>query len=178
MVIIFINKLLYYGLFIVSIYFFVFPYKFGYMWTFFLISFFVAWLASKFIDKYRLNQNFKILANIALWLGLFGELYLFYYLQYYDKILHFVIPLFITACAYDFFKKHLKINKTVIFLSVLGGCVLFEIYEYFLQIFFNLPLMGVWSNNGDLIMSPLNDTIIDLVIDMFGSITYLIFKRK
>jgi hypothetical protein len=131
------------------------------------------------IKNKKMSNIYGLYAYIGLWLNLLGEYYFFYHWEYYDKVLHFFVPFFITIIIYKYLEKNSKEppKKIFIFLSVLGIGTLFEIFEYFQSGIFNFPSVGVY-NKTDLIMPPYKDTIWDLVFNCFGSLSYLSFKNN
>jgi len=174
------NKLLFYSFLILGIIFFVFGIGRTSTWIILFFSFVVSVLLS-FILEWRgfgKESRYELFINIGLWLNVLGE-FVYYYsgATYYDKILHFSIGILITAIVYQYYLKSLRINKDVIFFTVLGLFAFFEIYEYLVTIFFNYPLMGV-IHNGVQIMSPLDDTMVDLICGSIGSIIYLFFRKE
>lgn len=173
-----INKILIYSFFLlgIALYFIDWPrnstilYSFG--------SFFASLILSYYFSKTNIGEKYDLWINIGLWLNLSGELY-FYYSGFanYDKILHFSIGLLITIIAYEYYRLHLQTRKYIIFFSVVGMLCLWEIYEYLLEVFFGFHAIGV-INNGQLIQSPLDDIMLDLIFGSFGSLVYLFFRRE
>lgn len=138
----------------------------------------VALIALYIIRKENVNNLYGVYIQIALWLNLLGEYYFYYHWQYYDKFLHFAIPLFITVMIYKYFAVNSKgpPKKWLVFLTVLGVGAFFEIFEYFQSGIFHFPSVGVYANS-DLVMPPYSDTIWDLVCNSLGSLTYLLFRE-
>ncbi len=106
----------------------------------------------------------------------------YYIYPNYDKILHFVQPIFL--CSLLFFiidKLQLKFKWKLVFtfVTALSFLALFEISEFWLDYFFNLKLQGVFlrSLQGlekyDLILDSNTDTMIDLMLGTLGSLTYI-----
>lgn len=112
---------------------------------------------------------------------LLSPLYFIY--PQYDKIQHFFQPMLV--CSLVFFmvsKLHLELKWKIVFtffvvVAILG---IFEIGEYTLDSFFNLKLQGVYLRDSEglekfnLLMNPLNDTMVDLVYGVLGSGIYCI----
>jgi len=138
-----------------------------------IISVLCLWI----IKKKKLDLKYGIYAHLGLWLNLLGEYYFYYHWVYYDKVLHFFVPLIFTLFLYDYIK--VKLNpfqkKFFILLCVLGIGALFEIFEYFQSGIFNFPSVGVYLDT-ELVMPPYKDTIWDLIYNSLGSLFYLFFK--
>ena len=128
--------------------------------------------------KIDVNQDYLAIVYTALWVHLLGLLYFYEALPFYDKILHFVVPFFITLIVYDYFSRNLKIHKPAIFLSVVGILALFEIYEFFLDFAFGAKSQGVFSSSGYQIIDPLLDTMADLLLGALGSLIFLLSIQK
>lgn len=173
-----INEILFFGLLLTGIVLLFF--SIGKIYTMLVAfgSFFASWATSIILKKNGISSNYEIPINLALWLNLYGELIAYYTgFLFYDKILHFSVAILITAIIYEYYSKKLKAKKDMIFFTVLGMLSLWEIFEYILQTFFNIPLMGV-LRNGVFIESPFNDTMSDLIWGSIGSIVYILFKRR
>jgi hypothetical protein len=142
--------------------------------------FVLAYFLFIFMDKKGVNENYKLFVVLAIWLSLLGRVYFYANFFYYDKILHIIIPFFITLLAYDYFSKNLKPDKLAIFLFVMGILVSWEIFEYFVDTFgiLDFKMLGVYDSMGNELMSPMKDTMIDLVIGAFSSLIALAFKNK
>lgn len=140
----------------------------------FIILIFVRWL----IKNKKMNIMHGIYINLALWLNFLGEYYFFYHWIYYDKLLHFFVPLFITIIVYNHLEiksRHIS-KKILVFFIVLGVGAGFEVFEYFQSGFFHFPSVGVYADT-TLIMPPHQDTIWDLTFNSLGSLIYLLFKK-
>lgn len=147
----------------------------------FLLWFLISVIFSFIFDKMKLTPKYKILANIAIWLHLFGLVYAYEYSFYYDKIIHIVSAFLITLIVSDFYKKNWKVKNIYlslfVFLSVLGILSLWEVYEYVGDVFFGYEGQGVFASSGTPLMSPLTDTFFDLIFGGLGSLAYLLFTR-
>lgn len=172
------NKILFYGFLLMGILLLFFDRGRLSTVIFSFASFAVSWAFSLFFKARNIPKGYTLLVNVGLWLNLLGE-FVFYYtgITYYDKILHISMGILITAITFEYFLRNLKVRKEAIFFSVLGMLCLWEIYEYFLVIFFNFPAMGVF-NEGVVIQSALDDTMMDLVWGSIGSLLFLIIKKK
>jgi len=158
------------------LFFIIFPYKYKYFYLWFVLGVFSTWIITLVYNKIELNKNYRFLIPLFIWLNLLGEIYFYYNFQYYDKILHTIIPLFICYCIFDYTKKVNFKNKIIVFLITLGVLSSFEIFEWLLDVLFNLNMMGVMSN-GVLLMTPIDDTIIDLIMGSLASILVLYFRK-
>jgi len=173
-----INNILFYGfLFFVIIVFLFDLGSVGLILTS-LGSFFASWGLFYIIKRNNVDEKYWIFINIALWLNVFGE-WAFYYgdIVYYDKFLHLAVGILITILVYEFYVKNSPTKRYMIFFSVLGMLCIWEIHEYFFYAFFHFPYMGV-VRNGIEMQSPLDDTMIDLILGAIGALLYLIFKKK
>lgn len=119
---------------------------------------------------------------LSIYLGILGDnFFRFYYaLRYYDKILHFFIPMGLTFIMID---SRLFKDKNFLTLIILGFAAIFEILEYLSDKLLGTTLQGVFSKiTGSMLMSPIDDTLFDLLSALLGSsivsITYLIYQWK
>jgi len=116
-------------------------------------------------------------------IGFSGILLSSLYFQYpqYDKVQHFITPLFL--CSIVFFMVNrlqlaLKWKITFSVMSVIALLGMFEIGEYILDLLFNLKLQGVYLRDLSglekfhLLQNPLDDTMVDLAFGILGSSLY------
>ena len=104
----------------------------------------------------------------------------------YDKILHFVLPFISCFLIYYIVDKQKLIFKwklLVTFMFVLSFSAIHEIGEYLIDQIWDLKLQGVWLRSDtlgleklDLVVSHIDDTMIDMIIGIFGSLTFVIVK--
>jgi len=173
-----INKVLFLGIIVSGVIYIILSKNYSFIPSVFIPSIIIS-LISFWILKYKkIDVIYGIYVHLGLWLNLLGEYYFYYNWIYYDKVLHFFIPLFITMTIYKYFNIHSKYapKKMLVFFAVLGMGALFEIFEYFQSGIFNFPSVGVFAHS-DLIMPPYKDTIWDLIFNCFGSLSYLFFKH-
>lgn len=138
----------------------------------FISCFAFTWFFWFIIDRMKINDKYKTYVCVFIWLHIFGTLFLYDGFKYYDKFLHFLVPFFMTVMVYNYSKKYkLEFPKITILLVVLGMLVLFEFFEYFVDVFLNLEMQGRGQ-------SGLDDTILDLLMGGLGSLTFLFFKYK
>lgn len=174
----FINKVLFYGIVLSGIIYIILSKNYTFIPSVYIPSIVVYLLLSWFFKIKKIEVNYLIYVNVALWLNLIGEYYFYYHSVYYDKFLHYAVPIMITIIIYHYFEINSKNmpKKELVFLAVLGLSASFEIFEYFQSGIFNFPSVGVY-NETDLIMPPYQDTIWDMLCASFGILTYLIFKK-
>jgi hypothetical protein len=146
----------------------------------YFIWFIIAYFIFDIIDKQKINPIYKLFTVICIWLSIIGRIYFYENFFFYDKILHIVIPFFITLLAYEYFKKELKPKKWVIFVFAVGITSLFEMFEYLLDLFKFAPFIsqGVYDSLGNELMSPFKDTMIDLFLGVAGSFLAIVFKKR
>ena len=110
---------------------------------------------------------------------------LYFIYSQYDKILHLVLPIMLSAIVFHMVSKlklKLKWNLTFVFFIIMGSLALFEIGEYLLDMFFDLKLQGVFLRDiqglqkFDVLLDKIDDTMIDLVLGFVGALTYAFFK--
>jgi hypothetical protein len=103
----------------------------------------------------------------------------------YDKILHLITPILIGILVFYLVNKtRIKFStKLLITFSVVVMCLaMFEIIEYLLDTFFDMKLQGVFlrSREGltklNLVMDKNNDTMIDLILGVIGSLAFMGYK--
>jgi len=175
-----INKLLFYGFFALFLVFLFFDTEYGIVTGYAIGSFIVVWICSIIFKAGNINKNLLILISISFWLNIIGE-FIFYYtkiIPYYDKSLHILVPIFLTIIVLDYFKSNsIKTSKSIIFFIILGMLAFWEIYEYLMFIFFSIPLQGVYINKIE-VVSRIDDTMIDLIFGVVGTLGYLIFQKE
>ena len=168
------NKLLLILNLVFGIFFFFFPYRTKWFFMFFIISIVPAIYFFYIIERLGLGEKYKFYAISAIWLNHFGELYFYDSWQYYDKVLHFFIPMLLAHIIFVYLRKNKFPNRFVAFLMVMGIEALFEIWEYIPHTFLGFQMLGVMSN-GIMVMSPITDTIIDLFLGALGTFIFLYF---
>lgn len=137
-----------------------------------------AWLFVFIINKIKINENYKTLVYIFLWFSFLGEIYFYRIFEYYDKILHLIVPFFITMMVYEYTKQFkIEYKKVFVFLTVLGMLALFELVEYSFDFILGLDMIGVQSRTGSVLLDSFTDTMFDLIFGGAGSLLYLIFKK-
>ena len=97
--------------------------------------------------------------------------------------MHFAHPFLFSSIAF-FVVSKLKIKKTqtlfLVFFIVIASFAIFEVMEYLIDLFLDYNLQGVYSrtlqgaSKGTAIMSPIDDTMTDLILGIFGAFIYLI----
>lgn len=109
---------------------------------------------------------------------------LYYRSVFYDKILHFFLPLLLCIIIFYMLDKHLNINfKWKLLMTsfiVFGIMGVFEIGEYLSDKYFDTIFQGVYSNiiksKADVIQTPIDDSMQDLIFGVLGSLTFVTFK--
>ncbi len=150
---------------------------------------FLFYAADHIFDIRFRKRHYAFMLIIVIASFLASPLYFTY--PNYDKVQHFAQPILVCSLAlYLINKLHLELKwkLTFTFFVVFAILGIFEIGEYLLDLFFNLKLQGVYLRdlNGlekfNLLMDPLSDTMVDLVLGMFGSalycVTWAIYYRK
>lgn len=138
----------------------------------FVASLFLSWvLRSRGIH----SDIHEFFINVAIWMNILGQ-YAFYYADatYYDKVLHFLTGALIASIVYRYYRKDSKVGKGMVIFIALGMLAAWEIYEYVLFAYLGVPSMGV-IDKGVQIMSPLDDTMMDLICGVIGSSLYFMF---
>lgn len=108
----------------------------------------------------------------------------------YDKIQHFIMPIFMSFLTFHMVNKlklDMKWKIWFTFFTVVAILGMFEIVEYILDYIFDFKLQGVFLrdetglNKFTIIQEPIDDTMIDLCFGVLGSFIYLVYssiKRK
>ncbi|MFA5141802.1 MAG: hypothetical protein WC471_02430 [Candidatus Woesearchaeota archaeon] len=150
-----------------------------------LLVIFVLW--SFYILDYKYSLDIQIrhyfVVSIMYFFGvLLSPLYIQIYM--YDKILHFIMPVFGAGVIFYFVNK-LNIrfgHKLAITLSfVLSAALMLELVEYWLDLFFKMDLQGVYiydvyTQNSKMMQKGLADTMLDMAYALLGGLLYIIYK--
>jgi len=145
------------------------------IWIFYLVD-------HSFKIKFEFRHYLYILAILV-----FGVLLspLYHFSISYDKILHLVMPIFVSLLAFfmvDKIKINLKSKLIITICIAFSALAFFEIIEYLLDVFWNLKLQGVYIRDaagftkGTIIMNKNTDTMIDLLLDLGGCFIFAISK--
>lgn len=125
--------------------------------------------------------------------AIFGELYieLYYTFTYYDKLLHFIVPILIVFVSYDFLRKFTPDGKKRLYAAILitvAAVLFWEVAEIVFDYFFDATLVGVFTKvpitdeliaNRIEILNPWLDTVYDVILDFLGiSIATVILKKS
>jgi len=132
-------------------------------------SLFILIFFSRRIFKFSVREFF--LAVICGYLSLIGTLGIYRLIVFYDKILHFLI-VFVIGLMIN--KRVLKEDSNgfiyfVCFLSIIGVGALWEIFEYLFDLSVGGNLQSVFNVDGRIVMSSINDTMVDLIAGLFGA---------
>ncbi len=150
-------------------------------------SFIAALIGFYFID-YSFNIEFRISHYICFIIILITGFLLsplFFINENYDKLLHFLMPIFGSIIIF-FLVNKLKIDfrwKILItFCSIIAFLAIQEIAEYILDYFWDLKLQGVYLRDATglekykILMDKNDDTMIDLILGLAGSLVYYLGK--
>jgi hypothetical protein len=150
----------------------------------FVASFAVFYLVDNLLDLKFRNRHYFILIFIATTGILLSPLYSIY--SYYDKILHFLNPILFCILIYYLVNKIKGISfSTKLFLTfsiTISFLALFELIEFFLDKLYDFKLQGVWlrdltgASKIQLIMDRNDDTMIDLLLGVLGTVLFSIGK--
>ena len=105
----------------------------------------------------------------------------------YDKILHFTLPILTASIIFYMMKSHnLKLSWRLAFtlFAVVSTLTMFEIVEYTADQTLGWKFQGVyqyetdkWDKNNVIeLLGPLDDTIIDISLGIFGTLLYVLFQ--
>ena len=141
-----------------------------------------------FVD-YFLNLNFKFIHYVyVLAILFFGIMLSPLYFLYpsYDKILHFCLPFIACFLIYYLVDKqslNLKWKLLITFMFIISFSAIHEIGEYLIDQIWDFKLQGVWLRSGplglekiDMVVSHIDDTMIDMIIGMGGALAFVITK--
>jgi len=131
---------------------------------------------------FKLKHYYYILIILVLGI-LFSPLYSLYTI--YDKILHFVMPIF--GCLLIFHiidKKDLSLSWKlwITFMFIISFLALHEIGEYLIDQLWGLNLQGVYIRDItgitklNLLVSKIDDTMIDLILGVLGAMLFVVGK--
>lgn len=104
----------------------------------------------------------------------------------YDKILHLILPILgsmLLFFAIDKIKIDFKWKLLMAFALMITILTIFELGEYILDFLFDLKLQGVYLRDAvgiekfSLLMEKNNDTMLDFVLGILGSLVYTAGKR-
>lgn len=110
---------------------------------------------------------------------------LYFLSENYDKILHLIIPILISSIIFFIVNKqnlNLKWKIAITLMFTIGVLTIFEIIEYALDTLWNFQLQGVYVRDitglekFNIIMDKNDDTMIDLILGIFGSMIFSSYK--
>ncbi len=128
------------------------------------------------------TRHYIFMLVISMTSFLLGDLYYIYY--YYDKTLHFVLPMLLGSLIFHMTSKlkiKLKWKLLFTFFIVSASLGIFEISEYSLDYFFDLQLQGVYLRDFDtldkynLVLGKIDDTMLDMMLGTLGTLVYVTF---
>ncbi len=141
-----------------------------------------------YIIDYMFNINFKLIHYIFVIIILtFGVLLspLYFLIESYDKILHFILPIlasFLVFYVVDKQKLSMQWKLLITFMFIISFLAIHEIGEYLLDLLFNLKLQGVYLRDIsgleklNLVLSKHDDTMIDLIFGTLGAALFILGK--
>lgn len=150
----------------------------------FIFGIFIFYFSDHLFEiNFKLRHYFYAIAILA-----FGILLspLYFLLSIYDKVLHVISP--ILACILMFYvidKKDLNIQWKlgIVFMFVISFLTFHEIGEYLIDQLLGLKLQGVYLRGSlagteklNLIMSKIDDTMIDLIVGTIGASLFVFWK--
>ncbi len=150
----------------------------------------IAFLLFFYAIDHWFDIRFKVYHYLFIILIIITSLILspFYFIYpQYDKIQHFFQPILIAAIVYYMIARLPIENKwkiTLTFFTTIAILGLFEIGEYMLDFFFDLKLQGVYLRDWqgleklNLIVEPIDDTMIDIFLGMLGTAVYCWMRLK
>jgi uncharacterized membrane protein YjdF len=148
----------------------------------FALSAFIKYL--HYYDKkinLKIPPHFYTLGLIAIYLNsIFGEFFLelYYTLPYYDKFLHFFIPLYLVLVVNFLMRNDLRYKELWVFLSVMGLSTMWEIFEFAADTISGTTVMQGIIVDLKKFTGGLIDTMKDLIYAMIGTIAGIIISKK
>ena len=172
----------------ISLFLFLFLYLFKNLSNIIIVSGFIFGLLIFYMFDHMFEIDFKLSHYYYIIFILAGGMLLYpLYFIYpsFDKLLHFVLP--ILACFLIFYiinKKDLTLQWKLLitFMFVLSFITIHEIGEYLLDIFWDTKLQGVYMGDGlefrklNLIISEIDDTMMDIIFGVMGTLLFVIGK--
>ena len=121
-------------------------------------------------NKYKINDKVNLVYIIFIILAHFMGVILNFYDKfiYYDKFVHFIFG-FLCAFVLNYL-LNIKYKKIIVINITMFLATMWEIYEYVCSLLFNIDP----QNN---LTTGVNDTMLDLIVALIGSIIVSIFYR-
>lgn len=167
----------------ISILLFLLLYIFKNLSTVIIVSGFIFGLLIFYIFDHMFEMDFKLKHYCYVMFILSGGILLYplYFYPTFDKLLHFIMPIF--GCFLIFYvinKKNLTLQWKLLitFMFILSFLAIHEIGEYILDILWDAKLQGVYIGDDsqirklNLVMSQIDDTMIDLIIGTTGALVF------
>jgi|TARA_Y100000034_G_scaffold79823_1_gene95815 hypothetical protein len=148
----------------------------------------LAGLVSFYIFDHYFNIDFELKHYLyILLIAFFGILLspLYFMSENYDKILHLIIPILTGGIVFFLVNKQnltLKWKLVTTLLFTIAILTIFEIIEFSLDKLWDLKLQGVYIRDitglekFNIIMDKNDDTMIDLIIGILGSLIFTFYK--
>ncbi len=149
----------------------------------FLLSVLLFYLVDFFFKLEFKPHHYLIFLLVATTGILFSPLY--FISTSYDKILHFLSPLFISILVFFLVNKlkcKFSVKLLLTFTIIISILSLFEIGEYLLDQLVDWKLQGVYLRDitgltkFNIIMDKNDDTMIDLIFGTFGTLFFVLTK--
>jgi len=150
----------------------------------FIFSIFLFYMVDVLFKLKFKNIHYLTILAISTFGILLSPLYWIF--SVYDKVLHFSMPILVSFLVYYLVDKieGLKFQtKLFLTLSITTSILAFwEIVEFSLDKLYDLKLQGVWlrdvtgASKISLIMDRINDTMVDLILGVLGSLTFGVLK--
>ncbi len=146
----------------------------------------IAFILSFYVIDEILNLKFRKVHYIFILIIGIGSLFLsplFFLIPNYDKPQHFFFPILLASMIFYLASKtklNIRWRLAMVFFIVIGTIGLFEVGEYLGDLLFDLKLQGVFlkasftSDDFIIIQSRIDDTMIDLLLGMAGTVSYII----
>ena len=141
----------------------------------------VFYLADHIFDLEFKKKHYVFIFLVAVSSFLLSPLYYIY--SNYDKVQHFIQPMFFASIVFHMMKRlklETKWKLVFTFFVIAAGVGIFEIGEYLLDYFFGLKFQGVYIRDIsgveklNLLMDRIDDTMVDMVLGMIGSAMYCV----
>jgi hypothetical protein len=131
----------------------------------------------------KIPDYFFTLGVIAIFLTVIGEFFfeLYYKIIYYDKILHFFVPIYLVFVFRFLATKKFHLENLIILLAVIGLCTLWEMFEFVVDTITGTTVMqGVVINMKELtggFVDTMNDLFFNLGGTLVGLLIAPLFKK-
>lgn len=175
------NLILEFSLIITSFYLLIFT-KYNYLLVVPIIFMFIFFKLLHNYDKksnLRLPVYYYTLGIIAVYSDILGEFFFSFYYSfiYYDKLLHFFIPIYLAILVKWFIPKKTHFLKLIVILVILGIGAVWELFEYTADSLMQTPTMQGVFIFGKILGGSLEDTMQDMFFNLIGAIIGTFFVK-